>query len=157
ILARLRTDKNDDGLKQLESDQPLAKLIKALDAISDKNQDAYLGTFAVFIGEKDKDISEDDAEATRTKLEALTKEFGLKQIVFGWDAKAESKAHFVTPEKAGDAKGLKWGEPGIKVLLYSSYKIIESHDFTKDKPLTEKDVEAIAKSFQKMVPPPFVN
>jgi len=156
ILARLRADKDDDGLKQLEPDQPLGKLIKALDAINDKNPDAYLGTFAVFVGEKGVGDSEDDQEAVRNKLQTLTKEAGLKQFVFGWDGKTESKNYFADPKGDG-GKGLKWGEPGIRVLLYNNHKIIEQHDFTKDKPLTDKEAAAIAASYAKLVPPPFIN
>ncbi|MBL8793413.1 MAG: hypothetical protein JNM56_05895 [Planctomycetia bacterium] len=155
ILARLRSGA-DDGLKQLEPGEPLAKLIKALDAINDKNPDAYLGTFAVFVGEQEKGATEDDQEAVRAKLEALTKEAGLKQFVFGWDGKTESKNYFADPKDDG-SKGLKWGEPGIRVLLYNNHKILEAHDFTKDKPLTDKDAEAIAASYAKLVPPPFIN
>lgn len=156
ILARLRIDKDDNGLKQLEPDQPLAKLIEALDAINDKNPDAYLGTFAVFVGEKEPGAVEDEQLAVETKLKALTKEASLKQFVFGWDGKTESKNYFGDPKGDG-GKGLKWGEPGIRVLLYNNYKIVEQHDFTKDKPLTGKEAAAIAAAYAKLVPPPFIN
>jgi hypothetical protein len=151
ILARLRTNDTDDGLNQLDPDQPLAKLVKAVDGISDKYPDAYMGTFFVLLSDK-----EDDVEPLKVKMETLTKEARLKQIVFAFDNKAEAKNYFADPQKAdADGKGLKWGDPGIKVLLYANHRVIESHDFTPDKPLTDKDVAAITATFRKMVPDSF--
>lgn len=149
ILARLRTDATDDGLKQLDADQPLAKLIKAFDAISDQYADAYLGTFAVFLSDDEKA----DRLPLERRLEELTKEDKLKQIVFAFDDRKEKEAQAYFP----DGKGLKWGEPGIRVLLYSNFRVVDLQDFTKDRPLTDKDVTALEATFRKMVPPAFTD
>ncbi|OAI53333.1 hypothetical protein AYO44_16090 [Planctomycetaceae bacterium SCGC AG-212-F19] len=168
FLVRLKGEKDadDEGLKQLEPGQPLAKLLQQVDHILEKHPDGNMGGFVVFVGEKDGHVP----IATRLfgnpdlKQEALVKELGIKNLLFAYDDATEkgmSYKYFAGPDK--EAKDKERGrlipaDPFVKTLLYQNYKLLHDvRDFNKDKPLTDKDVAAIVADVDKMQPPPVVN
>ncbi len=165
FLVRLKGD-GDEGLKQLEPGAPLATLFQKVDKVLDNHPDGNMGGFVVFVGDKDGYVP----IATRLfgnpelKQEALVKQLNIRHLLFAYDdveEKGQSYKYFAGPDK--DEKGKDRGklipsDPFTKVLLYQNYKLLHDvRDFTKDKPLTEKDVDAIAADVTKMQPPPVVN
>lgn len=137
IFAKLR-DKDmsiEDALKKLDAEQPLAKLFKKLDTMVEQNIDTHSATFAVFEVEKEEKRAEEFQ--TAKKLEELEKSLDLKRIVFG-----------VTDD---EQKHLP-RDTEIFVVLYRYHKVVSTRSFTKDKPLTDKDVDEIAAAYAQMIP-----
>lgn len=137
VFAKLR-DKDvsiEDALKQLEPEQPLAKLFKKLDTLVDQNIDTHSASFAVFQVERDEKKAEE--YQTMKKLEGLEKGLELKRIIFG-----------VTEE---DQKHLP-KDVEVFVVLYRNHRVLATRSFTKDKPLTDQDADEIAAAFTQMIP-----
>lgn len=165
FLVRLKGEKDadDEGLKQLEPGTPLANLLQRVDRILDKHPDGNMAGFVVFVGEKDGHVP----IATRLfgnpdiKQEALVKELGIKNLIFGFDDATEKKQsykYFAGDREAKMADRSLPADPFVKTLLYQNYKLLHDvRDFGKDKPLTAKDVDAIVQDVDKMQPPPVVN
>jgi hypothetical protein len=164
FLVRLKGDKDtdDEGYKQLEPGTPLANMLQKVDRVLEKHPDANMGGFVVFVGERD------GAAAVATKLfgnpelkqESLVKQLGIKNLIFGYDDKAQSYKYFA-PNKEADEKARGQeipADPFVKVLLYQNYKLLhDARDFNKDKPLTDKDVAIIENDVIKMQPKPVVD
>lgn len=161
FLVRLKGEKDadDDGYKQLEPGTPFANLLQKVDRVLEKHPDANMGGFVIFVGERD------GAAAVSTKLfgnpelkqEALVKQLGIKNLIFGYDDKAQSYKYF-TPDKNDKEKREIPPDPFVKVLLYQNYKLLHDvRDFTKDKLLTDKDVALIENDVIKMQPKPVVD
>jgi hypothetical protein len=123
----------DWAKKDLANDAPLSALCKKLDTISVNNPDAFLGAFVVF------SVKEDDQVPLINRAEALVKDLNLKNIIFCVGADDEPKDWF---EKRD------WE---TAVLLYQQHKVVDFQTFDKDK-LTEKEVDALAKAYDGMVP-----
>lgn len=137
IFARLR-DKDtsiDEGLKKLAPDQPLAKLFKKLDTLVDQNLDTHSAAFAVFQVERDEKKAE-EFQTART-LEELEKTLELKRLVFG-----------VTDEEPKHMPR----DVEVFVLLYHYHKVAATRSFTRDKPLTDKDVDEIVAAYTQLIP-----
>lgn len=137
VFVRLR-DKDtsvEDAIKRLDAEQPLVKLFKKLDTLVNDNIDTHSACFAVFQVERDPKKAEEFQ--TAKKAEELEKDLELKRIVFG--VTEEDQKHMV-----GDAE--------IFVVLYHYHKVVTTRAFTKDKPLTDKDVDEIVEAFKAMIP-----
>lgn len=138
IFVRPRPEGDEklaDWLKKaFDEKAPLTELIKKLDGVADKNPDAFLGVFVVFLGEK-----EDDQVPIINKMEEAAKTLDLKQVVFGVGTEEDPK----------DWEFKKDFETAV--LLYRSYKVEDYQTFAPDK-LTNKAVDAIVTDFDKMVP-----
>jgi hypothetical protein len=169
LLVRLRGEKDaeEEALKQLEPGQPLVNLFQKIDRILDKHPDGNMAGFVVFVGKRDENVPIQvrlwgDEEL---KQPSLLQKLNLRHLTFGFDdldEKANSYRYFGGAEKdkkeVKDRAGAIPGEPFVKVLLYQNYKLLHDvRDFTKDKPLTDKDVEEIVADVVKMQPPPVVN
>ncbi len=121
-----------------EGEQPLTDLIKKLDAAAQKYSDYRMGAGIIFLS--------DEQDVARVKLiqtiETLGKTLDLKRAVLG----------LATTESEGPKKYAIAPEAETTVLLYNRHQVAAKHVFTKDKPLTEKDVETIIAQIDKMVP-----
>jgi len=158
VLARMNKE-NDDASKFLEPEQPLTKLLLGIERVLAKNPDGNMAGYAVFFGDKA------DIEVVQARLDgrdnppvkALTKEAQLKYLTFGYDDKGSASKYFA--DVTGDDKGNAMPEEDIvRVLFYNKYRMVhEARDFTKDKPLTDKDVTQLLDEWSKMQPPPVVN
>jgi hypothetical protein len=139
VFVRPNSDddmKIDDWLKKLDEDAPLAKLLKKLDAAVEKNTDAALGAYAIFIANDKEEVP------VQTKLEKLPETLGLKRVTQA------------VADKLGQKQLEPWKlkpEAEVTVLLYTKHKVVEFKTFERDK-LTDKDVDALAGAVEKLIP-----
>jgi hypothetical protein len=137
IFAKLREKDGsiEDAVKKLDADQPIAKLFKKLDTVVDENLDTHSAAFAVMQVEPDEKKAEEFQ--TMKKQQELEKELELKRLVFG-----------VTDEKPLHLPE----DTEVFVLLYRNHRVVATRSFTKDKPMTDKDVDEIVAAYKEMVP-----
>jgi hypothetical protein len=107
------------------------KLIKALDAITVKNEKAEMYSFAVFIGDKAK---------LEPQLKDMAKKAELKALILAIDDIEEP-----IPEKYKLNK-----EADVTVILYLDRVVKANYSFAKGK-MTDKDIDAIVNDVSKIV------
>ena len=158
VLVRMGKDQ-EDASKFLEPEQPLTKLLLGIEKVLAKNPDGNMAGYVVFFGDKAA------IEVVQARLDgrdnpevkSLTKEAGLKHLTFGYDDKGSSSKYFADITKDDNGNAMP-EEDIVRVLFYNKYRMVhEARDFTKDKPLTDKDVAQLLEEWSKMQPPPVVN
>jgi hypothetical protein len=112
-------------------DAQTAKLVKALDAVTVKNEKAEMFSFAVFMGDKAK---------LEPQLKDLAKKAELKTLVLAIDDIEEP-----IPAKYNLSK-----DADVTVILYVDRVVKANYSFAKGK-LTDKDIETIVKDVGKIV------
>ena len=105
-------------------------LIKKLEAITQANAKAEMGTFVVFLTDDDK---------AETALKAFSEKAKLKNVTLAID-------NIGGPEKYNVSK-----DADLTVVLYKDHKVEANYAFAKGK-ITDKDIEAISKDVSKIVP-----
>jgi hypothetical protein len=112
-----------------EVNEPLVALLSKLDKATEKNRDVQLGSFVVFLSEK---------EGLKEQLENVAKKQGFKQIILS------------TYDPAGpeDFKVAKDSE--VTVVLYREHLVKANHAFRKGE-LSEQSVEKIVGDLPKIV------
>jgi hypothetical protein len=113
-----------------ESTPEVAKLIKKLDACTAKNGDCKMGSFVVFLSDK---------EGLDKELKSLADSAKLQKIILSIDNPAGPKGYKV----AKDAN--------ITVVLYTDHTVKANYAFKKGE-LKDKDIDAIAKDVTKILP-----
>lgn len=164
LFVRLRDEKGnqEDGLKQLETGQPLVNLLKKVDQVLQKNPDGNMAGFVVFFGEQEDEtpIFSRLHGVPEANIKSLLKEADIKYLTFAFDVKSNSAKYFedmLPPGAEAKDKGVPAKEM-IRVLMYHQYRLVyDARNFNKDKPLTDKDVDTIIAELHKMTPPPVVN
>jgi hypothetical protein len=123
------------------ADQPLAKLIQALDRAVDANKLARLHAWAVFLGLKDEFLKDETQSAQVKQIEAFAQSAGLKHVPLALDlADSErTRAYSIGPDTA------------VTVIAYVNQKVVARWDFTNDKPLDDAAVKTILDEVQKLV------
>jgi hypothetical protein len=153
VIVFVNPPKNDlsDWLKALDEGEPLATLLKKLDDVATTNPDANLGAFAVYktetdAGEKKEDdkIEMDYSLPLQNKLEKLAETLGVTTMV-------QTLADKRRWEAMKDWK-LSEDPENITVVMYNRHKVVQTWNFTKDKPLTTAEATKIAAVFDKLVP-----
>lgn len=109
--------------------EPLVKLLAQIDKATEKNRDVQMGSFVVFLSEK---------EGLKEQLEAVAKKHGLKHIVLSIDAPAG-------PEDFNVAK-----ESDVTVVLYREHLVKANHAFRNGE-LNDAAVEKIVGDLPKIV------
>jgi hypothetical protein len=109
---------------------PLASLVKKLDAATDKHSDAKMGSFVVFLN---------DSEDIDQKLKDLADKEHLSKISLA-----------VMSNKAGPEAYKVPKDADVTVILYNKNKCEASYAFKKGE-LTKKDVDQIAADVAKIV------
>jgi len=104
-------------------------LIKKIDQVTEKNKGARMGSFVVFLG---------DREGLEQELKGLVQEARLKKIVLSIDNPAGPKNYRVAREA------------DVTVVLYTDRTVKANHAFKKGQ-LTDKDIEAIVQDVSKIV------
>lgn len=112
-----------------EVDEPLVKLISKLDTATGKNRDVQLGSFVVFLSEK---------EGLQEQLASIAKKQGLQHIIL-------STYDPAGPEDFGVAK-----DSDVTVVLYRQHLVKANHAFRKGE-LNEQAVEKIVSDLPKIV------
>jgi hypothetical protein len=113
-----------------ESSPALATLIKKIDAVTQKNKSAEMGSFVVFLSDK---------EGLDKELQSLANEAGLKKIVLAIDNPAG-------PEKYKVAK-----DADVTVVLYNEHVVKANYAFKKGQ-LKPTDIDKIVGDVSKIVP-----
>jgi hypothetical protein len=113
-----------------ETSEPLTKLIKKLDACTDKHNDCKMGSFVVFLN---------DSEELGKHLKEMAEKEGLKQTVLAIDNPAGPKGYNV--DKNAD----------VTVVLYTDRMVKANHSFRKGE-LKDKDIDLIVKDVSKILP-----
>jgi hypothetical protein len=113
-----------------ESSPELTKLIKKLDEATAKNKEASMGSFVVFLSDKDGLDKELAATAEKNKIE---------KTVLSIDNPAGPKGY----EVAKDAD--------VTVVLYVDRKVKANHAFKKGE-LKDADIDTIVKDIPKILP-----
>jgi len=113
-----------------EPSPALATLIKKIDAVTEKNKNHEMGSFVVFLSDK---------EGLDKELKGMAGDAGLKKIVLAIDNPAG-------PEKYKVAK-----DADVTVVLYNERVVKANYAFKKGQ-LKEKDIEKIVSDVTKIVP-----
>lgn len=108
----------------------LTSLVKKIDAATEKNRAARMGSFVVFCS---------DEEGLKKKLEELGEKEKLKSIVLTIDNPAGPEGYDI----AKDAD--------VTVLLYSRQQVKVNHAYKKGE-LTEREVNRIVSDLSKILP-----
>jgi hypothetical protein len=113
-----------------EPSPELATLIKKIDAVTEKNKGHEMGSFVVFLNDK---------EGLDQELKQMSQQAGLKKIVLAIDNPAG-------PEKYKVSK-----DADVTVVLYTEHLVKANYAFKKGQ-LKDKDIEKIVSSVSKIVP-----
>ena len=113
-----------------EVSEPLVTLIKKIDATTEQNKDAKMGSFVVFLGDPDE---------LSAKLKDVAERQQIKHTVLSVDNPAGPQAYKV----AKDAD--------VTVVLYNKHNVKANFAFPKGQ-LTEKDIDTIISSVPKILP-----
>jgi hypothetical protein len=113
-----------------EISDSLTSLVKKIDAATNENSKARMGSFVVFLS---------DDEGLQAKLEEMAKKASIKKCVLSIDNPAGPKAYKV----AKDAD--------ITVVLYNKQTVEANHAFKKGE-LNDKAIEQIVADVKKIVP-----
>lgn len=113
-----------------EATEPVLRLLARLDAATAKHQDAQMGSFAVFLSDREELASELSQAAAKS---------GLKHLVLSIDQPAGPDGFRV----AADAD--------LTVVLYNKYDVLANHAFRKGQ-LTDKAIERILDDLPKILP-----
>jgi hypothetical protein len=113
-----------------KTSKELTALIKHIDTSTQKNKDAKMGSFVVFLS---------DAENLAKDLKSLAEKEGIKQCVLSIDNPAG-------PEKYKVAK-----EAEVTVVLYVDHKVQANHTFRSGE-LNEKAIGNIVSDVKKILP-----
>jgi hypothetical protein len=113
-----------------EISAPLTSLVKKIDAATQDNKKAKMGSFVVFVG------ASDDMEK---KLKELAEKEGIKSTILSTMSTPSG------PEKYKVAK-----DADVTVVLYNKRSVKANYAFEKGK-LTDADVEKIVKDVSKIV------
>jgi hypothetical protein len=112
-----------------EVNEPLVKLLAKLDAATEKNRDVQMGSFVVFLSEK---------EGLKEQLESVAKKQGLKHVILS------------TFDPAGPEDFKVTADSDVTVVLYREHLVKANHAFRKGE-LSEQAVEKIIGDLPKIV------
>jgi hypothetical protein len=115
-----------------EVSEPLERLLGRLDAATDKHRAAQMGSFAVFLSDRD-DLAK--------QLEAVAAKNRLKHLVLAIDK----------PEGPDGFRVAKEAE--LTIVLYNKYDVLANHAFRKGE-LTDKAIDQILADLPKILPKP---
>jgi len=155
----LEGDKAKDWLlewtkENLADDAPLCKLFKKLDTVADKNPDAFMGVYAVFLAKRDDKEKINYQDVIAKRLEELPKALETKTIIYGVGNTDEPKSRVEVEKEKFEIKPWfdkkDFGKTG-GVLLYDHYKVVNWYKFGEDK-LSDNEIAAITKEFDGLVP-----
>jgi hypothetical protein len=112
-----------------EVNEPLVKLLAKIDKATEKNRDVELGSFVVFLSEK---------EGLKEQLENVAKKQGFKQIILS------------TFDPAGPEDFKVAKDSDVTVVLYREHLVKANHAFRKGE-LNDQAVEKIIGDLPKIV------
>ena len=112
-----------------EVNEPLVKLLAKIDKATEKNRDVEMGSFVVFLSEK---------EGLKEELEKIAKKQGLKHVIL-------STFDPAGPEDFNVAK-----DSDVTVVFYREHQVKANHAFRKGE-LNEQAVEKIVGDLPKIV------
>jgi hypothetical protein len=122
-------------------DQPLAKLLQALDQAVERNRAARLHAFGIFLTLKGEYFEDESWAAQVKQIEALAQQLQLKDVPLAFD-KAESertRAYGITPETQ------------VLVLVYVSQTVQARFAFGPNNPLDANAIPKIMDAVNKML------
>jgi hypothetical protein len=122
-------------------DQPLAKLLKSLDTLVDKNRNARLHAFAIFLRLSDEFLKDETRIPQINAIKDFATKLDLKDLPLAID-QAESERTKAYKIAAGDA---------VTVLVYEDHKVKNRFVFTAEKPLDDAGVKAIEDAVKAMI------
>jgi len=124
-----------------DDDAPLAKLLKSLDATVQKNRNARLHAFAVFLRLKE-DFLKDESRVPQVKaIEKFGAGLDLKELPLAI-ARADSEK----------TKAFNFGaDDVVTVIVYENLKVRAKFTFTADKPLDAAGIEAIETEVRRLI------
>lgn len=113
-----------------ETSEPLTKLIKQVDGATQKNSDAKMGSFVVFLSS--------DSDKLEKELKGMAEKAELKKCVLSID----------NPAGPEDYKVAK--DADVTVVLYKERKVLSNYAFKKGE-LKDKDIQTIVSDISKLV------
>ena len=123
--------------------EPLAGLLQKLETRATEQKATYFGAFAIFLT-MEKPLSDDPTGGTQFgAVEGLISQLKLKEVTVGLETKD-------VPQAA--AFGIDKDKDEVTVLVYTRLKVERRFTFTKDKPMTDKDVDDIVAAAEKIIP-----
>ncbi|HLN32759.1 MAG TPA: hypothetical protein VK395_33830 [Gemmataceae bacterium] len=112
-----------------EVSEPLTTLIKKIDACTEANKDAKMGSFVVFLS---------DSEDLQSKLKEVVDKESLKNIILSIDNPAGPKGYKVSKEA------------DVTVVLYTNHTVKANFAYGKGE-LKDKDIETVVASVPKIL------
>jgi hypothetical protein len=112
-----------------EVSDPLVSLIKKVNAVTEENKAAKMGSFVVFCS---------DDSGLEAKLKGIIEKEGIKTMVLSIDNPAGPEAYKVAKEA------------DVTVVLYNKSKVIANHTYKKGS-LNDKEVEKILADVPKIL------
>jgi hypothetical protein len=125
------------------ADQPLGKLIQALDQAVDKNKLAKLHGWVAFLGIKDDYLKDESRSAQIKAIDAFAKSLNLKNVplAIALQDSQETRTYNIAPDTV------------VTVIAYANHKMTGRWDFTTDKPLDDAAIDTLKAEIAKLVAP----
>ncbi len=126
------------------ADQPLAKLVAALDRAVDEKKNARFNAFVVFLGIKGDYLKDETRPAQVKAIEAFAEQLKLKNVPLAID---------LTDSPRTKLFGIG-SETPVTVLVYDGNQMVKARfDLGGDKPLDDAAVKAVLDEVSKLVGP----
>lgn len=122
-------------------DQPLAKLIKTLDTMVDKNKNARLHAFTIFLRLSDEFLKDETRIPQINAIRDFATKLGVKSMPLAID-QSESERTKAYKIAAADS---------ITVLVYENHQVANRFVFTADKPLDDAGIKSIEDAVNKVI------
>jgi hypothetical protein len=124
-----------------QGDQPLGKLLQALDQTIAKNRNARLHAWAVFLTLKGDFLQEVSQPLHIKQIQDFAEQLQLKNVPLGLDrVESDGTKAYAVPADAT-----------VVVLAYVNLTVQARHVFTADKPLDDAAIQAILADVNKLI------
>src|SRR5581483_1159633 len=122
------------------ADQPLGKLVKALDQAVDSHKNARLHAFAIFLTLKGEFLQDEAQPGQIKQIEGFAQQLQLKNVPLALDRTESDRTRaYQIPAEAS-----------VVVLVYVNQTVRDRFTFTADKPLDDSGVQAILAAVNKV-------
>jgi hypothetical protein len=131
-------------------DDPVVALIQRQDKLAEKYRAQRLGTFAVFLTLNKDHPDDKDREKSLQAVGLVAQQANVKNVLIGVaEATVEEEGETVPSPQV---KAFHIGnEDDVTVILYHRMTVVDRWKFTKDKPLTAQDLDAVSAAVDQLL------
>jgi hypothetical protein len=126
-------------VRGVEKNEPLRNLLTKLNNAVDRNPNARLASFAVFLTDRIKDLAreDDNREELEKKLEDVARDANLQHVTVALDLQDRLQKYKVE-------------EADIVVILYNRYRVVSFHSLKRDQLTDAKAKEILGEVAEKL-------